>query len=33
MEDIVMHCDGSAMPNPGPCGYGIVVIKDGKVIL
>lgn len=24
-----IYCDGSAQPNPGPSGYGIVVIKNG----
>jgi ribonuclease HI len=24
-----IYCDGSAQPNPGPSGYGIVVLKNG----
>lgn len=29
---IEIYTDGSAHPNPGPGGYGVVVYKDGEII-
>lgn len=29
MPKLELYCDGSALLNPGPCGYGITALKEG----
>ena len=30
MNDVIIYTDGAASPNPGPGGYGVVLIRDGR---